>query len=70
MTLLHREQRLVTTEVRHEARPPQRDAEPAIDQPLLEDEEHNEDEEEEGGEDEHAVHPVGLLECSDKLFGG
>ena len=70
MTLLHREQRLVTTEVRHEARPPQRDAEPAIDQPLLEDEEHDEDEEDEACEDEHAVEPVGLLERGDEVLRG
>ena len=70
MTLLHREQRLVTTEVWHEPRPPQRDAEPAIDQSLLEDEEHDDNEEDEACEDEHTVEPVGFLECGDEVLGG
>lgn len=54
---------------RQEPRPPERDAQAAVNDALLEDEEDDEDEEEQAGHEQHAVEPVRFLEHSDELFG-
>ncbi len=69
LALLHCEQSFVPAEVGYEARPPERDPETTVDQALLEDEEDDEDKEDESGEDEHAVHPIRLLERGDEVLG-